>query len=416
MIPAARALLPLVLVASALMASAAMPPSSSAPVLVELDYAGLLAIRAELDSPSPPAALAAARSVLVRKADGLLPLPAGSVMEKTSLPPSGDRHDFYATGKYAWPNPDTSDGMPWIRRDGYSNPDAWGPDYDRRRLGEMRTRIATLGLAFFYSRDERHAAKAAELLRVWFIDPATRMNPNLDYSSAQPGVHDGMPIGIIEGVDFIRMLDSVKLIAASRHWTPADDAALRRWFSDFTTWLVESPFGRKEAAESNNHGAWHAAQVAAFSLYAGDTGRLTRTLEHARRLIAAQIAPDGTLPRELVRNRSFWYSLYGLRAFVTLARCGDAVGDDLWHYRTSDGRGIETAFNRLIPYLTGAKPWPRKHLDKMNAIEAAALPLMRGAADVYRTPELGKAARYLIDKTGSRNSLQGRLRYLPAGS
>ncbi len=49
-----------------------------------------------------------------------------------------------------------------------------------------------LRLAYYFSENEMYAEHAAKLLRVWFLDPETRMNPNLNYAQAIKG-------GMMEG-------------------------------------------------------------------------------------------------------------------------------------------------------------------------------------------------------------------------
>lgn len=382
--------------ALALTAAVAGLAEPGRPALVNLDYDDLLAIRDDIREGNPE--VQPAYAALIKAADALLPQAPDSVVNKDRLPPSGDRHDFFAIGKYAWPNPGTPDGMPWIRRDGHVNEDAHSAHYDMRRYATMRIRANTLAHAWFFSRDERYAARAADVLRTWFIAPATRMNPNFNYAASLPGVHDGMAIGIIEGAELIGLLDSVKLLALSESWTPEDDAALRRWFADYTTWLLESGPGREESRATDNHGAWYAAQIAAFSLYAGDIPRVEQMLQRARELVAIQLNPDGSLKRELRRNRSFNYSVYGLRGLVALARCGDAIGEGLWHWRTADGLGLELAFAFLAPYLAGEKPWEWPELDPTPnplAIQIVRLGARAYATDPALRPKLVRASAHL---------------------
>ncbi|MDR1283158.1 MAG: alginate lyase family protein [Opitutaceae bacterium] len=366
--------------------------SGAAPVLVELDHAGLLRDREAFLSDAPSGR--AARAGLLRKADETLAQPALSVMDKRAVPPSGDKHDFYAIGQLAWPNPKTPDGMPWIRRDGAPNPAARGDDYDKARYNLTVERINTLAAAWHLTREEKYAARAATLLRTWFTEPATRMNPHFRYASALPGVHDGMYIGIIEGVVLVRMVDHVNLLAHSESWTPADNDALRGWFREYTAWLLESDFGKQEAAMANNHGIWYAAQVATFSLYSGDRDRAKFALDLARRQIGRQITADGSFPAEMKRVRSRMYTAYALRAFAVTARCGDYLGEDLWHYRAENGRRLELAFDYFAPFLREEKDWPG-HTGPDRHLARALRPFYRRASEIYGTPDLAQTAAFL---------------------
>lgn len=366
--------------------------TDSSPFLATLDHAALLrdseAFRAGESS------VRTSQAGLLRKADEALAQPALSVMDKHAVPASGDKHDFYAIGKYAWANPKTSDGMPWIRRDGPENPAAKGDDYDKVRYNLTVDRINTLAAAWFLTHEEKYAAKAAALLRAWFIEPDTRMNPNFKYSSALPGVHDGMPIGIIEGVVLVRMVDYVNLLALSPCWTSTDDEALRAWFSDYTTWLLKSDFGRKEATAASNHGVWYAAQVARFSIYCGATDQAKSVLALARRQIGDQIAADGSLPREMKRVRSLMYTTYALRAFITVARCGDYLGEDIWHYQADNGRRIELIFNYLSPFFREEKSWPG-HDTPDRKTARSMITLFQQASVIYQTPGLTETVAFL---------------------
>jgi len=108
-----------------------------------------------------------------------------SILEKLHEPPSGDRRDYFSLSVYFWPDPEKPDGLPYIPRDGEVNPEVG--DYDRPRFLKMARSVDTLALAFALTGDGRFAAKAAEWLRVWFINPETRMNPNMLFAQYIPG-------------------------------------------------------------------------------------------------------------------------------------------------------------------------------------------------------------------------------------
>ena len=143
-----------------------------------------------------------------------------SVMQKKMMPPSGDKHDYYSLGPYWWPNPDTPDGLPYVRHDGIRNPEY--ADYDRRALGEMATSVFTLALAWFYTGHEPYADKSVELLRTWFLDPSTRMNPHLEYGQAIPGRTEGRGIGIIETGSLVDVVNGIGMMKGSEAMTEDD--------------------------------------------------------------------------------------------------------------------------------------------------------------------------------------------------
>ena len=132
-----------------------------------------------------------------------------SVMDKNQVPPSGDKHDFISQAPYFWRDTNSPNGR-YIRRDGERNPES-GKDSDAGRIGRVCSDVHTLAIAFYFSGNEAFAAHAAELLRVWFLNPATGMHPNLNFGQGIPGEVDGRPMGIIGTRGFVDLVDAIRL-------------------------------------------------------------------------------------------------------------------------------------------------------------------------------------------------------------
>ena len=347
--------------------------------LCSLDAERLRQTRSHLTDAATRPAIEA----LLRDADNALKAGPFSVTRKEVTPPGGDKHDYLSLAPYWWPDPKSKDGLPYIRRDGETNPDS-KRGTDAPTIVAMAGAVETLSIAYYFTDEERYAERAGLLIRAWFLDPATKMNPNFRYAQAVPGHNDGRGAGLIESRQFIKVVDAAGLLSGSRAWTAEDERALAAWFREFVNWMQTSANGKDEARAKNNHGSWYAAQLACFALFIGDKELARKTAEAARDRIAWQIEPDGEQPQELQRTRSLGYSAFNLVALMTLAEAGRQVGVDLYGYQTKDGRGIRRALDYLTPYADPAREWPHQQINEVENARRDLAYLLRRASIAYR--------------------------------
>ncbi len=342
-----------------------------------LDAKTLSERRKNLSAPSLKPAL----DKLDSDAKKALAVEVKPVTAKTVTPPSGDKHDYMSQAPYFWKDPTKQDGLPYIRRDGERNPEILQiPDH--AELSRLISTVRTLSLGYYFTGKEEYAARSAKLLRMWFLDSKTRMNPNLEFAQAIPGVTTGRGFGIIGTHGLVNVVDSIGLIGSWASWTKNDQAGMEEWFERYLKWLTESKNGRDEAATKNNHGTIYDVQIASFALFVRKNDLAKRILESAKQnRIAKQVEPDGSQPLELARTLSWSYSTMNLGGYIELARFGDAVGVDLWSFQTPDGRGIRKAFDYLIPFADGKKKWEHKQIQPLDGERLYSL--MRIAAKKY---------------------------------
>jgi hypothetical protein len=338
---------------------------------------------------------AAALANLEKVASRALRQQPSSVISKAVTPPSGDKHDYMSQAPYFWRNPAKPDGLPYINRDGERNPEI-NKITDHLALDQMEVAVQTLSLAYYFKNNEKHATKASQLLRAWFIDPATRMNPNLEYAQFIPGVNTGRGIGLIETRGLVNTVDAIGLLAGSKSWTSADQKALEDWFGSFLRWMQESRKGREENAARNNHGTFYDVQSMSYGLFVRRNDLAKQIAEAAKeRRIALQIEPNGRQPLELRRTKAWSYSNMNLDGLLQLARLAENVDVDLWNYQTRDGRSIRGALDYLYPYATADQKWSYPQIGGFEA--KAFYPLTRRAAAHYQDQKF-KAAELRIPK------------------
>ena len=280
-----------------------------------------------------------------------------SVIEKSMTPPSGDKHDYTSLSRYFWPNPATPNHLPYVRRDGETNPEIKDiTDHDL--LSRMGIATRALALAWYFTGDERYAEHAASLLRAWFLASATAMRPNMNYAQFVPGQYDGRGSGILDAREFVHALDAVALLQGSKSWSAADADGMRKWFSDYYNWLETSANGKHEKAAPNNHGSWYAVQEATIASFLGKSADLKQIAERVRdQRIPSQFATDGLQKYELVRTNSFSYSAFNLEALTELAAVVAPTGIDLY----AKTPGIFTGLDALLPYDKDHK-WPHQQI------------------------------------------------------
>lgn len=325
---------------------------------------------------------------LIDKANDALSKAPFSVVNKTQTPPSGDKRDYLSIGIYWWPDPEKTDGLPWIWRDGQVNPITAGNNLDLNRKNSMFENTYSLGLAHFFSRDDKYAEKAIELLQVWFLNPETRMNPNLNYAQGIPGITEGRGIGIIEFIGITKIITVIELLELTNSIDKTTSDGLRLWFKDYLYWLQHSKNGIDERNAKNNHGTWYDVEVVSILMFLNRTEEAKKVLESVKaNRIATQIEKDGKLPLELKRTRTLHYSIYNLQAFTYLAYFGNKVTIDLWNYNSPITGGIKGAYHFLYPYATGDKVWSYPEISDRNNVNNELSELFYVAGSLFNINE-----------------------------
>ncbi len=371
-------------------------------------FALLLAAPAFAQAAQPPATLAIDGSFLAQvkvnrnpaildavraEADAAMAVGPFTVIDKKETPPSGDKHDYMSLAPYWWPDPAKPNGLPYIRHDGETNPERYKCT-DDTEFNKLQSAVHALGLGYYFTGKEEYAARATLLLRTWFLDPATRMNPNLNFAQAVLGVNTGRGTGLIDDHGLPRLLDGITLLSGSSSLTAQDKDALRKWFATYLDWLQTSANGRDETAAKNNHGSWMDQQVVGIALFLAKNTLARSVAESAKtNRIAFQIKPDGSQPLELARTKSFSYSVFNLDALSRLAEEARLAGVDLWSYRSPDSISIRTALDYLLPYASGEKQWTHQALNGVDG-DSLTEPLLLAALNYHAPAYLAAAKKF----------------------
>ncbi|MBJ6108795.1 alginate lyase family protein [Hymenobacter sp. BT523] len=368
------------------MSAPVLAAATAAPAaFILLDPAAMAAYKMAYKAGHQPEA--ARVQELLREANAALKRGPYTIANKPQTPPSGDKHDYISQAPYWWPDPTKPDGKPYIQKDGLRNPESEAMK-DSETLSKLCADVQKLGLAYYFAGNEDYARQATRLLQVFFLDPATRMNPNLNFGQGIPGINNGRNFGIIETRHLVNIPEALALLNGSPSVDAATVGGVKAWFTDFTTWLTTSPVALPEGAAKNNHGTFYDTQVVDFALFTGNTALAKTTLQRQTwPRVAVQFQPDGAQPLELARTRPWNYTSMNMQGWARLALLAPHVGLDLWHYATPDGRGLRPAVEWFRPYLLGQKKMEKA--DAAGTSDTLALDVYEQARRAY--PDL-KAA------------------------
>lgn len=296
---------------------------------------------------------------IIKKAEKAMDMKPIHITDYPAPLSMGGIHDYYSNGDYWWPNPDTADGLPYIRKDGESNPQNFNTY--RSLLRKLRTNVANLAAAYYITNNEKYAEKAITFLKEFFLDEDTMMNPHLLYAQAIPGICSGRGIGIIDTLHLIDVPVAIDVLSKSPFMKSDILSGLKGWFAEYLKWMTTHEYGIEEMNAPNNHGVCWCVQAAVFGLFTDNYQVVDLVRERYKTvLLPNQMALDGSFPLELARTKPYGYSIFVLDNMVTLCHVLSTPEDDLWNYELADGRGIKKGLDFLYPYIVDKSKWSYK--------------------------------------------------------
>lgn len=320
--------------------------------------------------------------------------------DRSKLPSSIDRNDYVSLHRYSWPD---STGRYTIYDESKSNPEIY--NYDRPKLDKISTAIFYLSLAYFYTKEEDYARKATELISNWFLNEETKMNPNLNYAQVALGFEEisGSYQGIIDTVDFIKVIDSISLIFGSRYWTNSKHIELKAWFYSFSKWIDNRYPIDAFCKETwcNNISTWMDAQKTIYYLFTEQEERLNSrsSIQPIQEKIELQFTSEGFQRDERTRTQSQHYFYFNLKAYMNIAhmRMQRTPDDRHWQVLNSpDFGGIKPSLDIIVNYLLNEEDAsdffnPSSEFDNCRYLE-----IFRPAAIAFNHPEYEGVAQQLM--------------------
>ena len=301
---------------------------------------------------------------LISDADAALTKPLYTVTDKERAGPSGDKRDYVSLSRYWWPDPNKDGGLPYVRKDGRSNPEINGVNFDRRRSQHMTDDVTALSLAAYFTGNTAYADKAKLMVDAWFLDETTGMLPHLKFAQNVPGRTEGREFGILDTRIYWDVMDSMLLLQSEGMAEPAFVNELRGWFGNYAAWLITSDFGKKAKTKKNNHGVYYDAQLAHTLIFAGRCDLAKKTIKSGYGRTKVQIHKTGLLPAEKTRTQSLFYHAFNLRAFMRLSYYGRKLDAGFYDKSKGGAGSVKDSVEFVADYAGRIDEWPYEEINK----------------------------------------------------
>lgn len=348
----------------------------------------------QIDCAAVDPAYATLKSNVIDKADKYVQDPPLTVTDKT-ICRSGDPHNYESLSIYFWPDTTKRDGLPYVGRDGAFNPEY--KEYDFTRFNDFVSALRYLSVAYRLTRDVKYFKAFCRQLDVWFINDATRMNPQFEYSQLIPGRNNGKgcAAGVVDSYPLVDAIESIYLVDNTKSIGRRRLQKIRRWFRDFADWIATSGIGRESGTFINNIGAAHDITLYAMYHFAGKDRLANQAIiNFEKERIDVQIEDDGRQPLELARPRAFTYSVANLQYLMDYATIVGYVPDR-----------VEKAIAFLSDYVDNKECFPYQEAGNWNS-EAMKLRFLYKRLLVLKSNQGDERHNGDIGKTAGRSSVE----------
>ena len=131
----------------------------------------------------------------------------------------------------------------------------------------------------------------------------------------------------------------------------------------FKTFVRDKAMPMNTMSAHNNWGSWGLVLWLSGATYLNDKAAFDKGIARYKEFIEKQMAEDGHLPLEVVRNggvgeRGLWYTHFSLMPLTIAAEIARVNGIDLFDYEAPNKRTLRAAFERVAPWTRDPQTFP----------------------------------------------------------
>jgi len=135
-----------------------------------------------------------------------------------------------------------------VGKDGKVNPDVRTLN-PPGAMNNMAQYVLYGSIAFAARRTAKYSQDVVNVIDTFFLNPDTKMNPNVKFGQVVRGLgpdgKKGTFTGILDIRGIVKVINGIFILKSggSAEWTNAKDQQMRDWVLEYSSWLRESDIG-----------------------------------------------------------------------------------------------------------------------------------------------------------------------------
>ncbi len=268
--------------------------------------------------------------------DEVLIMPDLFVTDKNFTAPSGDTHDYYSVAPHY-----SSAGLKY---DSYTNDeDRVKKCSDAEAFRNFAWRVYAYSVGGVILRQPQLSQKAVNLIKSWFVDSKTKMNPNVRYAQIIPRSDKINEVGVIELRQLINVVSAAKVLLICGALEGSELQMIKNWIQLFLDDCDNCAIREKALQRKNNIGTWSAVLFGTLDLFCDRYPRSFSIAYQAAERLGQQLGPFSVQLNEIGRAMPLHYCLFNLAAWFELSQLCREFGIDLYRFSGVHNESLRNA-------------------------------------------------------------------------
>ena len=227
-----------------------------------------------------------------------------------------------------------------------------GQKHNQEDFRSLVQNCTMLTLASYFSDDNSYADHAVSIIKEWFLDQNTKVNPSKVFTEA---THR-----LLKTTYVYTLFDSLRLLRKKGRFSEDEWHGLQRWFTQVMEAMDQSARAWRLGYTSKDHiGLYYDIQYSSIAAFINNSTQMYKTIQDSIARLYEHVAPDGTLHNEITKKSCESNQIFALAGWQTMDRMASKLGIDLWNQAIDDSDKYSRLCRTMVTTISYLSARPR---------------------------------------------------------